>query len=1566
MLLRKLLHWLTTSIQILFPWLDSSATVKEVRGLLHQRKGSLPAVEEFLRSAAELELYELACPFVTALTCQIRRMNILQANQSSPPRKFGFYQTCIDKVRQHIASCHPDFTSLDRKFDTAQEAFTRLRMRSADCFNPTYSSLNIHSEQMISDANTDETLISNFQKELFLKWQRQLHCPSRRAVLKALLEGKTMPHYFAVKSHWDALNATYASQMVPISSKSTVDLDESDSEAPDVEIRALPEEIIDQEEKALFDPSVEPRRCLLCARHTDASIEDRLIYIGSDTWVHVNCALWSKEVFEEDSGQLTGLSAALRRGCRSLCKDCGRPGATMSCSNTNSCDVVTHFPCAMSRWKPTHSKPVFTAGRSFFCSPECFTEAKATRFVQSIKKLRCRKVEGVHKHNEEELELEKAVIMEDRRDVDELITEWEISQEEVDSIRSEIEWEMASPELREMLVCRRVFVPSDCFVVSLRDDDDDGFDQKEKQEEGSGVNENEETDDCGDEDGKVVKRPNVLSLAISVNTLAFASYKLPASAFVVTIGSLRIDRLGHIAEASDSLCRDKPNFLCPVGYRARRYYWSTTDPNVLEPHTLTINQAPKDSVRTDNLSSSASSGGGATTSYQRSILPHLPSSRSTNIYTPIASKPLEPGTKLVPSLSSGSSKSTCASSPYDPYPSNPTGLPLIRFTYTQGTPPNRTFQRASIIPQQQQQQQQQQTKQQQSSASTLPSGVVSPTYTHQQSRVVQPAIMPQQQLRPQMAPLQPNSAQVAVTSSVHSATFVPAKQQAVVSAPPPSMHMKSMTVVNAFPGGSMMTASIPSSTSSVTAAPQKSQSLILTKPSVQPVQIGTSTLSNVAFPPRATLPKIVGAVSLSKPLTVQRQQTPSTTSITSTVTPPLASSSSSSATVISSSGYSAQVTTSSNVVEKRTALQAQLSPPPTMMKRPVNVFQSLPSGSLVRMVATTTSSVTPSQVIRPPFVVRGPLTIGTPRGPAGPPLRPVRLFASASKPLVVGTGDVSTAPTVLAVNPTASTAHRLIRPPVVIPKIVRPSGPISVVQSPAPVTTPGQSSVSQEQNPDNPSSSQPQIKQLDGLDDSDEFLNMPRRRVGSGKSVPQKKKWMTDLENRRALQESVQKARQVVNERMYQKEASLFANSFQLIFTAKSSKENFFTPTAAWRAVVSAVADVRRGRNLPFAFPPFIDGWAQFGLNHRHVIFLLEQLPGAHTCVRYNFRYHRYRIDQIREKYEPPQSNLRGAARLIPYEKDPKRSEMARDPLAFLMCKANQAPRSCLPLDWPGEKSGRLARGGLDSLPSSNSTIVPGRFPSACIDAARQAASIVADSLNISPRLHARTVEAVVAEATADMVEEAEAGRSKQLASLTFQLRNIPTSREARMWRVSVCPSRIHKRGLFALCSFRPGELICEYTGELVSNMVCDKREAMYRSKGVDCYFFRVTEDLVVDATYAGNYARFINHSCQPNCGAQIVGKNHIVITANRSKYGDMVIARMYVTTFHSCSISLSRVPTAVGCNIVLSLWNRALISSFCCRILPGEELTYDYQFPKEAEKLSCNCGRIGCKRYLN
>ncbi|VEL44134.1 unnamed protein product [Protopolystoma xenopodis] len=85
----------------------------------------------------------------------------------------------------------------------------------------------------------------------------------------------------------------------------------------------------------------------------------------------------------------------------------------------------------------------------------------------------------------------------------------------------------------------------------------------------------------------------------------------------------------------------------------------------------------------------------------------------------------------------------------------------------------------------------------------------------------------------------------------------------------------------------------------------------------------------------------------------------------------------------------------------------------------------------------------------------------------------------------------------------------------------------------------------------------------------------------------------------------------------------------------------------------------------------------------------------------------------------------------------------------------------------------------------------------------------------------------------------------------------------ARLLNVSVHPSRIHGRGLFALRFFRPDEMVAEYTGEVIRNAVCEAREVRYRRAGVDCYMFRLDSSLVIDATYAGNAARFINHSCQ-------------------------------------------------------------------------------------------------------
>jgi SET domain-containing protein len=83
---------------------------------------------------------------------------------------------------------------------------------------------------------------------------------------------------------------------------------------------------------------------------------------------------------------------------------------------------------------------------------------------------------------------------------------------------------------------------------------------------------------------------------------------------------------------------------------------------------------------------------------------------------------------------------------------------------------------------------------------------------------------------------------------------------------------------------------------------------------------------------------------------------------------------------------------------------------------------------------------------------------------------------------------------------------------------------------------------------------------------------------------------------------------------------------------------------------------------------------------------------------------------------------------------------------------------------------------------------------------------------------------------------------------------------------------------------------------------------------------FRIDEQEVIDATTRGNQARFVNHSCEPNCISKVLyihGQKHIIIYAQRA-------------------------------------------------IEKGEELTYDYKFPKEETKIECLCKTAKCRKYLN
>ncbi|KAF4603217.1 histone methyltransferase set1 [Pleurotus pulmonarius] len=152
---------------------------------------------------------------------------------------------------------------------------------------------------------------------------------------------------------------------------------------------------------------------------------------------------------------------------------------------------------------------------------------------------------------------------------------------------------------------------------------------------------------------------------------------------------------------------------------------------------------------------------------------------------------------------------------------------------------------------------------------------------------------------------------------------------------------------------------------------------------------------------------------------------------------------------------------------------------------------------------------------------------------------------------------------------------------------------------------------------------------------------------------------------------------------------------------------------------------------------------------------------------------------------------------------------------------------------------------------------------------------------------------------------------------LSFKFNQLQTRKK----HLRFARSPIHDWGLYAMEKISRGEMVIEYVGEVIRAQVADKREKVYERQGIgSSYLFRIDEDLVVDATKKGNLGRLINHSCDPNCTAKIItinGEKKIVIYAKQD-------------------------------------------------IELGDEITYDYHFPIEQDKIPCLCGSAKCRGYLN
>jgi SET domain-containing protein len=146
-----------------------------------------------------------------------------------------------------------------------------------------------------------------------------------------------------------------------------------------------------------------------------------------------------------------------------------------------------------------------------------------------------------------------------------------------------------------------------------------------------------------------------------------------------------------------------------------------------------------------------------------------------------------------------------------------------------------------------------------------------------------------------------------------------------------------------------------------------------------------------------------------------------------------------------------------------------------------------------------------------------------------------------------------------------------------------------------------------------------------------------------------------------------------------------------------------------------------------------------------------------------------------------------------------------------------------------------------------------------------------------------------------------------------------PSTSAGRPLPFELRQSPIQGRGAFATRRIRKGSRIIEYTGERITQDEADKRyddEAMGRHH---TFLFTLDEKTVIDAAVDGNEARFINHSCDPNCQA-LIEDDRIFIYALKD-------------------------------------------------ISPGQELCYDYAYERaegmdeESEKLYvCRCGAKNCR----
>lgn len=92
--------------------------------------------------------------------------------------------------------------------------------------------------------------------------------------------------------------------------------------------------------------------------------------------------------------------------------------------------------------------------------------------------------------------------------------------------------------------------------------------------------------------------------------------------------------------------------------------------------------------------------------------------------------------------------------------------------------------------------------------------------------------------------------------------------------------------------------------------------------------------------------------------------------------------------------------------------------------------------------------------------------------------------------------------------------------------------------------------------------------------------------------------------------------------------------------------------------------------------------------------------------------------------------------------------------------------------------------------------------------------------------------------------------------------------------RIVTRRSPIHGNGVFAATDIPAGVRLVEYRGRVITQAQADRRYDGTSDSG-HTFLFILNDDYVIDANFDGNAARWINHSCEPNCEAVIHEHDH-------------------------------------------------------------------------------------------